>query len=162
MYSQLKVEQTLFQCMQVKQRAEKQHIQDLALEVAKQKEQLTAAMLFSPVSSLSEEKAAPSFYQNNMFEMGSYKPKRKRKKSTSLANVQEKSNIFFPAGLGDKDDLIRAQENAKKALHRKSTTVNSLEVNERGCNSKGADDSSSVLDAVSGMITLSRRGSSDA
>ena len=147
--------------MQVKQRAAKQHIQDLALEVAKQKEQLAAAMLFSPVSSLSEEKAAPTFYQNNMFEMGSYKPKRKRKKSTSLANGQD-TNIFFPAGLGDKDELIRAQDNAKKSLQRKSTTVNSLEVNERGCDSKGPDDSSSVLDAVSGMITLSRRGSSDA
>lgn len=148
MYSQLKVEQTLFQCMQVKQRAEKQRVQDLVLEVAQQKDQIAAAM-----------KAVSSFYQKNEVGAGSYKPKRKRKKSTSLANGQEKSNIFFPSGLGDKDELMKAQEYAKKSLQRKSTTVNTSN-NERGCDSQDADDNSSILDAVSGMITLSRRGSS--
>jgi len=147
MYSQLKVEKSLLQCMQVKQRAEKQRVQDLVLEAAKQKDQIAAAM-----------KAVSFFYQNEV-EAGSYKPKRKRKKSTSLANGQE-SNIFFPSGLGDKDELIKAQEYAKKSLQRKSATVNTSNVNERGRDSQDADDSSSILDAVSGMITLSRRGSS--
>ncbi|KAL7493421.1 hypothetical protein ACHAWT_002580 [Skeletonema menzelii] len=147
MYSQLKVEQSLLQCMQVKQRAEKQRVQDLVLEAAKQKDQIAAAM-----------KAVSIFYQNEV-EAGSYKPKRKRKKSTSLANGQE-SNIFFPSGLGDKDELIKAQEHAKESLQRKSATVNTSNVNERGRDSQDADDSSSILDAVSGMITLSRRGSS--
>mmetsp|Transcript_22467 Transcript_22467/g.32099 ORF Transcript_22467/g.32099 Transcript_22467/m.32099 type:complete len:607 (+) Transcript_22467:202-2022(+) len=152
MYSQLKVEQTLFQCMQVKQRAEeqaeKQRIVDLAIEAAKQKDQITAAM-----------KAASSFYDNKV-EAGSYKPRRKRQKSTALPNGQDKSNIFFPSVLGDKDEFMKAQEYAKKSLKRKSATLNPSNDNEGLDDSQDADDKSCVLDAVSGMITLSRRGSS--
>lgn len=152
MYSQLKVEQSLFQCMQVKQRAEKQaekqRIVDLAIEAAKQKDQIAAAM-----------KAASSFYDNKV-EAGSYKPRRKRQKSTALPNGQDKSNIFFPSVLGDKDEFMKAQENAKKSLKRKSSTLNPSNDDEGLDDSQDAEDKSCVLDAVSGMITLSRRGSS--
>ena len=156
MYSQLKVEQTLFQCMQVKQRAEKQRIVDLAIEAARQNDQITAAM-----------KEASSFFENKV-EAGSYsgyKPKRKRQESASLPTKglpkgQDKSSIFFPSVFGDKDELMKAQEYAKSSLQRKSTTSKSSNNSESGCDPHQADDNSGVLDAVSGMITLSRRGSS--
>jgi len=156
MYSQLKVEQTLFQCMQVKQRAEKQRIVDLAIEAARQNDQITAAM-----------KEASSFFENKV-EAGSYsgyKPKRKRQESASLPKKglpkgQDKSSIFFPSVFGDKDELMKAQEYAKSSLQRKSTTSKSSNNSESGCDPHQADDNSGVLDAVSGMITLSRRGSS--
>jgi len=176
MYSQLKVEHTLLQCMQVKQRAEAR-IVGLAIEAARQKEeQLTAAM-----------EAATSFYAGQ----GSYMPRRKKEESSStqkgqdksniffsssLQNGKDKSNIFFPSVFGDKDELMKAQEDAKRSLHRNpglvTTNFPKFSMIDRSDNESGYDSphaeekilsqssANSVLAAVSGMITLSRRGSS--
>jgi len=163
MYSQLKVEHTLLQCMQVKQRAEIR-----AMEASRQKEeQLTAAM-----------EAATSFYGGQR----SYMPKRKKQESSSvqkgqaIKKGQDKSSIFFPSVFGDKDELMKAQEYAKSSLQRKpgliTTTSPKLSIIDRSDNESGSDSphadekrysqssADSVLAAVSGMITLSRRGSS--
>ena len=146
MYSQLKIEQTLLQCMQVKQR----------------EYQLAAAI-----------EAATSLYGVKVKD-GNYKPKR-NKKTSSLEERQDKSSIFFPSVFGDKRELMNAQEYAKIALQKKrgSIVTNSFKMSMIDCNTNERDDllhaddkkpqssaDNSILAAVSGMITLSRRSSS--
>ena len=113
MYSQLKIEQTLLQCMQVKQR----------------EYQLAAAI-----------EAATSLYGVKVKD-GNYKPKR-NKKTSSLEERQDKSSIFFPSVFGDKRELMKAQEYAKIALQKKTGSIvtNSFKMSMIDCNTNERDD----------------------
>ncbi len=202
MFALLKIEQTLFECMQIKRRAEQN------LLAAKQKEQLVMAIEAATrytVQRHAQEDLLEAAKQKEELERaidiagkvqgGSYIPAKRKKKQESRSSTltREQANIFFPPVFGDEEKLTKAQEEAKRTLCNRprddppsiinkpvppfttsptpttspskiilsenESTNDSQVVREEERKSEQSE-MRSVLDAVGGMLEISRRGSS--
>ena len=202
MFALLKIEQTLFECMQIKRRAEQN------LLAAKQKEQLAMAIEAATSFTLqrhAQEDLLEAAKQKEQLEraidiagktvqQGSYIPAKRKKKQESRSSTltREHANIFFPPVFGDEEKLTKAQEEAKRTLCNRprddppsiinkpvppfstsptpttSPSKINLSENESTNDSQVVSEEErkseqsemrSVLDAVGGMLEISRRGS---
>ena len=205
MFALLKIEQTLFECMQMR-RAEQN------LLAAKQKEQMVMAIEAATRSTLqrhAQEDLLEAAKQKEQLERaidmagevqcGSYIPAKRKKKQESRSSTltREEANIFFPPVFGDEEKLTKAQEEAKRTLCNSRSrddppsitnkpvppfttsptpTTSPSKINlsenestndsqvvseeERKSEQSHISHDRSVLDAVGGMLEISRRGSS--
>ena len=207
MFALLKIEQTLFECMQIKRRTEQNML------AAKQKEQLVMAIEAATRSTLqrhAQEDLLEAAKQKEELEraidiagktvqQGSYIPAKRKKKQESRSSTltREQANIFFPPVFGDEEKLTKAQEEAKRTLCNSRSrddppsitnkpvppfttsptpTTSPSKINlsenestndsqvvseeERKSEQSHISHDRSVLDAVGGMLEISRRGSS--